>query len=169
MDDTGARVKGKNYYTHILCNPLYTAFFTRPRKDRLTILDILTQGKIRFCFNESSYDLMANMKLPEKILHLLKYRVKQEVMTRSEVDKILKELFPNPKKHTSNRRVILEASAIVAYQQSDLAVEILLTDDAPQFKQITDLLALCWIHDGRHYKKLRPIVSKNRDILDGFS
>jgi len=168
MDDTGARVQGKNYYTHILCNHLYTAFFTRPRKDRLTILDILTQGEIRFCFNESAYDLMTHMKLPEKSLHLLKYRVKQEMMTRSEVDKILKELFPYPKKHTTNRRVILEASAIVAYQQSDQAVEILLTDDAPQFKQITDLLALCWVHDGRHYKKLRPIVSKHRDILDGF-
>jgi len=44
MDDTGARVKGKNHYTHILCNVFYTAFFTRRRKDRLTILEILTQG-----------------------------------------------------------------------------------------------------------------------------
>jgi len=168
MDDTGARVKGKNYYTHILCNHLYTAFFTRPRKDRLTILDILTQGEIGFCFNESAYDLMVHMKLPEKSLRLLKYRVRQEMMTRSEVDKILKELFPNQKKHTTNRRVILEASAIVAYQKSEHAVEILLTDDAPQFKQITDLLALCWVHDGRHYKKLRPIISKHRDILEAF-
>ena len=29
MDDTGAREKGKNQYTHVLCNELYTAFFTR--------------------------------------------------------------------------------------------------------------------------------------------
>jgi hypothetical protein len=28
MDDTGARVNGKNYYTHILCNEFYTAYFT---------------------------------------------------------------------------------------------------------------------------------------------
>ena len=34
LDDTGARVNGKNHYTHILCNPFYTAYFTVPRKDR---------------------------------------------------------------------------------------------------------------------------------------
>jgi hypothetical protein len=34
MDDTGARVNGINYYTHILCNAFYTAFFTRKNKTR---------------------------------------------------------------------------------------------------------------------------------------
>ncbi len=38
IDDTGAKVNGKNAYTHVLCSPYYTAYFTRPYKDRLTIL-----------------------------------------------------------------------------------------------------------------------------------
>jgi len=38
IDDTGARVNGKNHYTHVLCHPFYTAYFTRPKKDRLTVL-----------------------------------------------------------------------------------------------------------------------------------
>lgn len=62
----------------------------------------------------------------------------------------------------------MEASAIIAYQRSTHAIEILLTDDAPQLKQITELLALCWIHDGRHYKKLNPIVDQHRRLLDEF-
>jgi hypothetical protein len=33
-------------------------------------------------------------------------------------------------------------------------VELLICDDAPQFKLVTDELSLCWIHEGRHYKKL---------------
>jgi hypothetical protein len=33
-DDTGLRVNGQNWYTHIVCNPFYTAYFTKPRKDR---------------------------------------------------------------------------------------------------------------------------------------
>ncbi len=37
IDDTGSRVDGQNYYTHIVCNPLCTAFFTTKRKDRLTV------------------------------------------------------------------------------------------------------------------------------------
>jgi transposase-like protein len=168
MDDTGARVKGKNYYTHILCNAFYTAYFTRNHKDRLTIIDILTGGKMMFEFSESSYALMEQMNLSEKQLVRLRSCVHQPVMNRVEVDVFLTELFPNPKKHSTNRRVILEASAIVAYQQLPNAISILLTDDAPQFRQITDLLALCWVHDGRHYKKLNPVVYRHKIILENF-
>jgi hypothetical protein len=168
MDDTGARVKGKNYYTHILCNDFYTAYFTRSHKDRLTIIDILTQGKMTFEFNESSYALMEQMKLADKQLIRLRSCVRNAVMNRAEVEALLAELFPNPKKYHTSRRVILEASAIIAYQQLPNAISILLTDDAPQFKQIVNLLALCWIHDGRHYKKLNPIVYQHRMILENF-
>ena len=41
IDDTCSRVDGRNWYTYIVCNPLYTAFFTTERKDRLTVLDVL--------------------------------------------------------------------------------------------------------------------------------
>ncbi len=43
IDDTGARVGGQNYHTHILCNPLYTAYFTTEKKDRLTIIAGISQ------------------------------------------------------------------------------------------------------------------------------
>jgi transposase-like protein len=58
IDDTGAKVNGKNYYTHILCNQYYTAYFTRPNKNRLTVLEILAQQELSFEFNESAYTLM---------------------------------------------------------------------------------------------------------------
>jgi regulator of replication initiation timing len=38
IDDTSTRVDGQNQYCHVLGNPLYTTYFTRPRKDRLTII-----------------------------------------------------------------------------------------------------------------------------------
>jgi hypothetical protein len=168
MDDTKARVNGKNYHTHILCNSFYTAYFTRPGKDRLTIIEILTFGEIFFHLNESSYALMEKMKLSKKRLNILKQCQPKEIMNRGEIDLFLSELFPNPKKHQTNRRIILEASAIIAYQRLPYAIPLLLTDDAPQFKQITDLLALCWIHDGRHYKKLEPVIPIHRDQLNHF-
>src|SRR3989442_6219273 len=37
LDDTSTRVNGPNGYLHIVCNPLYTAYFTTAAKDRLTI------------------------------------------------------------------------------------------------------------------------------------
>ena len=169
MDDTGARVNGKNYVTHILCNMFFTAYFTRKKKDRLTVLDILSLGKLMFVFYEDSYELMTKMKLSNRSLENLKDYKPQLSMSREEVDAMFKELFPEEKKHQTSRRIILEAAGITYYQQLENAVQLLLTDDAPQFKQITKLLALCWIHDGRHYKKLEPVIDMHREKLDDFS
>jgi hypothetical protein len=168
MDDTGARVNGKNYYTHILCNEFYTAYFTRARKDRLTILEILMQGELSFKFDELSYALMEYMGLPNKMLSQLKKQSPNSVVNRQGAGILLSKLFPSLRKNHKNRRIILEACAIAAYQQSPNAISILLTDDAPQFKSITEQLALCWVHDGRHYKKLDPAVPQHRIQLDCF-
>jgi hypothetical protein len=133
-----------------------------------TILEILTQGELTFRFDESAYALMEQMNLSHKTQVRLRQMEPKEVMNRQEVDKFLSELFPDPKKHLTNRRIILEASAIIAYQQLPHTIPLLLTDDAPQFKQITKLLALCWVHDGRHYKKLDPVISLHIIQLEHF-
>jgi len=168
MDDTSARVNGINYYTHVLCNPLYTAYFTKPRKDRLTILEILCQNELSFRFDESAYALMAQMKLSEKTLMKLKKVVSKKNMKRSKVEVLLEQLFPEAGTHKKSRQIIREASAIISYQHRSDAIQILLTDDAPQFKQVTTLSALCWVHDGRHYKKLEPIFPWHRKKLEQF-
>jgi hypothetical protein len=41
-------------------------------------------------------------------------------------------------------------------------------DDAPQFNKISEHKALCWIHEGRHYKKLDPVFAEHRAALDNF-
>src|ERR1035438_10261076 len=46
-DDTGTRVDGENHHCQILCNPLYGAYFTTAHKDRLTIIDVLRNGRPR--------------------------------------------------------------------------------------------------------------------------
>lgn len=47
-------------------------------------------------------------------------------------------------------------------------VQGLICDDAPQFKSITAYLALCWIHEGRHYKKLTPGLRYHQQVVDSF-
>lgn len=168
MDDTGARVNGKNYYTHILCNAFYTAYFTRANKERLTILEILTQGELTFHFNEGTYSLMEELHLSKKILNRLREQPPKAIMNRIEIDAFLEELLPDAKKHAKARHIILEGSAISAYQTLPQHVRLLLADDAPQFKKITELLGLCWVHDGRHYKKLAPVLSIHQEQLTLF-
>ena len=69
------------------------------------------------------------------------------------------------------RTQIEQAAATVYYQQQTRVpvVETLVCDDARQFKSITDHLALCWIHAGRHYEKLSPVVSRHSVLLDAFA
>ena len=172
MDDTSARIKGQNYYTHVLCNAFYTAYFTRPRKDRLTIIEILSQGHMDFHFNEIAYGLMVEMGLSAKILSVVRLKNPASTMNRVELEAFLSACFPNPQNKPGNyfnsQRIIREATSITAYQALPYAVQILLTDDAPQFKTITAFLALCWVHDGRHYKKLTPALAIHQEILARF-
>ena len=48
-------------------------------------------------------------------------------------------------------------------------VKLLVCDDAPQFNWLTAQLALCWIHEYRHYKKLMPRFLAHCEILKQFS
>ena len=58
-DDTSARVKGEFWNTHILCNPFYTFYSTRPGKDRLTVLKVLQNTEtLQFRFGEATCQLL---------------------------------------------------------------------------------------------------------------
>jgi len=168
IDDTGGRVNGKNHYVHILCNPYYTAYFTYPKKNRLTILEILSGGELAFCLNSSALELMEVLGLSKKQLDRVNPLLADQPMNRKDIDALLATLFPNPKKNRSHRRIILEACAITAYQSRPDAVQLLIADDAPQFKNITPLLMLCWVHEGRHYKKIKPFIAENQLKVDHF-
>ena len=112
--------------------------------------------------------LMEYMGLPERHLQSVQDFVTLKLLTRTDIDRLLADLFPNPKKHKKYRKIILEACAIVGYQSCPHAITQLITDDAPQFKLITPWLGLCWIHEGRHYKKMNPIIPKHVDLLNNF-
>lgn len=168
MDDTGSRVNGKNHYTHVLCNDFFTAYFTRPKKDRLTLLELLCRDQLKFMFNQEAYELMVEFGLATKWLDQIKPRLEARSFTREEMEHLLKTFFPNPKKQSTNRRIVLESAALAYYQQSEHVIQYLMSDDAPQFNKLAQYHALCWIHEGRHYKKLNPLFGINRRILDAF-
>jgi hypothetical protein len=60
---------------------------------------------------------------------------------------------------------------IAAYrtQTAYPVVKLLLCDDAPQFNALTVELALCWIHEYRHYKKLTPRFLAHCLLLEQFA
>jgi len=170
IDDTSARVKGQNHYTQIVCNPFYSAYFTTERKDRLTVLDVFRNFAPRqFLYNSEAMSLLDNFRVAKKI--------RRAVDDQLETDKTYDENAFNSllndikfKLGSQQRTRIMEACAIAAYreQEEKSLIKILMCDDAPQFKLLTEELTLCWIHDGRHYKKLNPVVLQHKTLRDDF-
>ena len=168
IDDTSARVNGKNHYVHVVCNPFYTAYFTRAHKDRLTIVELLSPGGMVFRCNLQALEQMKMLGLSAKQLARVEPYVTDQVLLREDMDCITERLFPEPRKQTTNRKIFLEACAITGYRSRPDAIDLLICDDAPQFKSITELLELCWVHEGRHYKKLHPVLSVHQQQVEEF-
>jgi len=169
-DDTSARVAGKFWHTHIMCNPYYTAFFTRPRKDRLTVLSVLQNtDDLRFRFNAKTLELLQPYGIPEKWQRRVA-ALGEEVEYDALACRVLLDDWFGAGRTSQARTQIEQAAATVYYQQQTAmpVVETLVCDDAKQFKAITDHLALCWIHAGRHYEKLSPVVSRHAALLGEF-
>lgn len=65
---------------------------------------------------------------------------------------------------------VLDAFALAHYfQREDFpTLSALMSDDAPEYKLLSPLHALCWVHDARDYKKLTPQLDINRRQADAF-
>ena len=169
LDDTSTRVNGQNGYGHIVCNPLYTAYFTMAAKDRLTSIDVLTNHRPRcFLVNEEALGYVEAFGLSA----VRRWQVRQlpcgVIMAEATLQALLETHLPGL--GPQQRKWILDATAVAAYH-ADMAfpvVRLLVCDDAPQFTLLTEELALCWVHEGRHYKKLLPSIPYHQTLLEAF-
>ena len=169
IDDTSTRVNGQNQYCHVIGNPLYMAYFTRPRKDRLTIIEILQNGsKPQFLLNEQTLIWLETFAVPHWTQQVVARWPHHQFLSYDQFETLV---------HTHLQRLnaqqqarVFEAAALSAYhsQTTMPIVPLLLSDDAPQFKAVTENQALCWVHEGRHYKKLTPYLDHHRLLLADF-
>ncbi len=132
-DDTKARVNGKNYHTHILCNPYYTAYTTQKSKSRLAALEVLKNGNpLHFCLNQQTLEIASELRLGEKYLNRLKSLNSNLECTENEFEQLILQLFP-----TLTDRVklkIFDAAAIASYRMGKgtgpPVVKTMMSDDA---------------------------------------
>ena len=169
LDDTSTRVNGQNGSCHIVCNPLYTAYFTTATKDRLAIIDVLTNHRPRrFLVNAEALDVLEACGLSavrrRQVAQLPGETIIEDATMQALLEAHLPGLGPQ------QRRWILDATAVAAYHadREFPVVRLLVCDDAPQFTLVTEELALCWVHEGRHYKKLLPYIPRHRALVEDF-
>jgi hypothetical protein len=165
----GRRVDTASWHCHTLGNPLFTLYRTLPTKSRLAVLTLLRGGEpLTYLWNTVADAHLDRLNLSATARGRLSIVPREQELSEAELTTLLTPLSPwvGPQQRGGFR----EALALAAYQaQTDWpVVQTLLCDDAAQYRQVTDELALCWVHEGRHYAKLLAHVPLHRQLLASF-
>ena len=90
-------------------------------------------------------------------------------MTDKEKEKLKEISLPKLNLKTVRALTIRESFQKIYEAQTETpVVQRLLSDNGPEYKRITEEQGLCWIHEGRIYKKLKPVVPLYQDEVDKF-
>jgi len=168
-DDTLTRVDGQNQHCHVVCNPVYTSYHTRASKERLSVLDVLCNGRQRlFRLNEETIRYLSSIPWSKAAWRKIQSWKSEQDWEEAAFLVRLGEGLPRLSKQ--QRKTMIDAAAVAAYhaQRDYPIVQALVCDDAPQFNWLGQEMMLCWVHEGRHYKKLMPVIGLHRKILDDF-
>jgi hypothetical protein len=169
LDDTLTRVDGQNHSCHVVCNPVYSAYFTRPGKDRLTVLGVLyPQPARQYCLNAEALQLLEHISLARATRRCLAQWQSESLVDEAPfLNRLDTEL---PALTVYQRQWVVTAAALAAYHANRTwpIIRTLVCDDAPQFDWLTENLMLCWVHEGRPYKKLTPYVAAHQTLRDAF-
>jgi hypothetical protein len=176
IDATGSRVRGINYYTQIICNDYFTHYTTLKNKSRLDVLasfqGLDDKNQLQLIYNEETIRLMEKGKISETDRILLERIFRpNETCTLEVFNNQIKNELPGLYNKPVAFTTIKEAFAFSYYHYQDEypIVEFLMSDDAPEYNAIATLFhALCWIHDGRYYKKLSPVVKGHQELCSQF-
>src|SRR5579859_967051 len=170
LDDTSTRVGGQNYACHVLASPVYTAYRTTPGADRLSVLAALTDGQPPgYLFNAAVRRYLQAQGLAAKWLAKLASWPLEQVLSEGELNERLAEgIWTGLPVWLA--KLLREGGALGAYraQQAFAPLRVLVVDDAPTWEQLSPEIGLCWIHEGRHYKKLVPQVGHFRHLQARF-
>jgi hypothetical protein len=166
VDDTSCRVGGEFWHTHVISSPLHASYFTRRGKDRWTALELLWGGSPTYRFDELTQQLLRDLRVPKKWRERAAKLPQEREFSEDELMRLLNAWEPPPP--AASLAALREAAAIASYRARPDHVPILIGDDAKQWRHLSDDFGLCWVHEGRHYPKLAPVVPCHQEQLEAF-
>lgn len=174
-DSTQSKQKGVAMKTHITGALYFVTYYTLGSKARLDILKALLgnpAGGLQIMYNDQARALLEAFGISQKdCTRLSELLPEEQSMDMGQFEQMMKTQAPGifSKKNTFAR--IKESLALGYYhvQEEFPTVDILLSDNAPEYQKVARLLhALCWVHDARHYNKLNPKFDWHQKLLEGF-
>jgi hypothetical protein len=169
LDVTSTPLDGEAHACHVLGNPLFSHYHTTPQQDRASALDVLRGGAPRqYRLDATAYSHLAYLGSAAYLVRALQGFPQAITWTTAEFQQLLDRRLPQL--GAEARKQVEEAAAIAAYWADPHwpVVQCLVADDTATLRGLTRELALCWIHDGRHYTKLLPQFECHRRALARF-
>ncbi|MCK5535933.1 MAG: transposase, partial [Bacteroidales bacterium] len=175
-DITGARVAGKNHYTHIITNDFFTSYTTLSGKSALDVLaayqTLSDKKELGLIYSNETIKLLKEAKVSEKNKTSLNNLFTiGDTLNLQEFEKYIKEKIPDI---YSKRNIFIKIKTAFAlayyHSQKDIPQsKCVVSDNAPEYNKIAmQDHALCWVHDARPYKKLSPLTEIFSEILEDF-
>ena len=150
-------------------NALFSSYHTRKGGSRLDVLAVLWGREPLFRLNADAEAWLAETSVSAKLVSRLASALPYDCeLERVELE--AKLLATQIRLNVQQQQQVYDALAVAAYHaQTEVPiVRQLLSDDAAVFHGISDRHALCWVHDGRHYAKLSPVVAEHQRALVQF-
>ncbi|NSW51347.1 MAG: hypothetical protein HPY85_02445 [Anaerolineae bacterium] len=118
--------------------------------------------------NEEAIGYLTGILWSKKAWNIIQGRQSEQDWEESEFVERMEDSLSNMSKQ--QRKMLLDAAAVAAYHaQNDKSVEeVLVCDDAPQSNWRGIAMMLCWVHEGKHYKKVMPVSALHCKLLDDF-
>jgi hypothetical protein len=161
-DDTGAKHQGKNGYTTVIGNELFSYFHSSGSKSRENFLQALHGGSPVYVLNEEGKQYLESDNLAQKHRRVLSFS--DEILARNKEDwsQYLEKLGINSQQA---RRRVSEAGLLGGLCAQGVSPSLrVLSDGARQFCLFTH--ALCWVHAERGLRKLSGSTTEFRDNIE---
>jgi hypothetical protein len=158
-DDTSARHCGQNAVCTHIGNELFASFHTTDSKSRLNFLRLLCQPAERYSLNDEMRTCLEILGAPQKLQQRFARLGDATFEGRQAFEK---QLARWRIKKESHRTLVCEA-ALYGTLMTERWYEhlALVSDDAPQFKLLGFVHALCWIHAERKVSRLIPLTPRH--------
>ena len=114
-DTTGTKVGGEDWFCHVLGNPLFTAYHTLPRQDRLAVLAVMGGGgELHYLWNATADAYLDQVSLSELARWYLRAVPRDTVLDEATLTTLLEplQIRVGPKQRAWFR----EALAVAAYR-----------------------------------------------------
>lgn len=153
IDDTGAKFNGRNFHTFVVSNKFYTQYTTGPEKNRWSAAGAIMGGDQSFLINDIAVNFVARKLKKPMVTNFLSRLKSEHVYTREKLEELLcaPALIELEKKQ---KDIIRTGMAIGALRSRQLGppIHFTISDDAPNFVDLTKNHQLCWVHEIRKYK-----------------